>query len=210
LAAAVPTDISHVIQNDMEAVRALLGRGRRREDEAEAKLKPYQVIEANIREAQGFEGAGPSAARLIKNLKSGEWKTALPLVGGLVQAEPGGIPFSIYVTKTEGVPVRIDPAAPAAIAFRYVKPETKYPYLTRELAEKLGITPNKVVGFAKLLGLRGHEDFHTSIKVSRTGLVSRYSEKARDVIAAAVAKEGVDGLWAAAKAGETRDPRDYL
>jgi hypothetical protein len=193
----------------MEAVRGMLGGGRRREDEAEARLRPYQVIEGNIRKSQGIEGPLPSAAKIIKHLKTREWKTALPLVGGLVQAEPGGIPFSIYVTKREGAPVRIDPAAPAAIAFRYVKPEAKYPYLTRELADKLGITTNKVVGFAKMLGMRGQDDFHTSIKVSRTGLVSRYSEKAREVIAAAIARHGVDELWGLAKSGKALSPTDY-
>jgi hypothetical protein len=142
-------------------------------------------------------------------VKKGDWRTVLPMVAGLVQPDTGGIPVSLHVTKKSGFPVRIDPDASAAIAFRYVKPEDKYPYLTSELAKKLSITTSKVVGLVKLLGLKNNEDFHTGIKVSQKGVVNRYSEKARKVMEAAIRKEGIDKLWAGAKAGEHRNPSEY-
>jgi hypothetical protein len=58
--------------------------------------------------------------------------------------------------------------------------------------------------------MRGSDEFHTSIKVSKTGSVSRYSEKSREVMSNAISREGMDQLWADWKAGKHRDARDYL
>jgi hypothetical protein len=65
------------------------------------------------------------------------------------------------------------------------------------------------VGLVKLLELKNNEDFHTGIKVSQKGVVNRYSAKARKVMEAAIRKEGIDTLWAQAKAGEHRNPSEY-
>ena len=210
IATTVPGGITTVISEDIEGIRKLLGKGRRQEDDAEAKLRAYMVIENNIREVQGVTQPPPSVGKTVKNLKMGDWKSVLPMVAGLVQSTPGGIPITLHVSKHEGFPVRIDPKAPTAIAFRYVKPEDKYPYLTGELAKKLTITPSRVVAFVKMFQMKGNDEFHTSIKVSSTGRVQRYSEKAREVLAAAIEKEGSETLWTTAKEGHLLDPMEYM
>ncbi|MBI4028200.1 MAG: hypothetical protein HY360_24660 [Verrucomicrobia bacterium] len=205
-----PSDISMVVAQDMASIGGLLGVKRRREDEAESRLRPYQVIERNIREVQGIGKDAPSTSRLVRRIKSGDWKVVLPMVAGLVQPATGGIPISLHVTKGEGFPIRIDPSAPTAIAFRYIKPEDKYPYLTSELAVKIGISISRVVGFVKLFGMKGNEAFHTSMKISASGIVHRYSDRTRRVIEEAIRKHGVEQLWSKAKAGEKLAARDYL
>jgi hypothetical protein len=132
------------------------------------------------------------------------------MVAGLVQSTPSGIPMSLHLTKRDGFPIRIDPTAPTAIAFRYIKAEDKYPYLANELAAKLGITTPKVVALVKLFQMRGSDEFHMSMKVSKTSFVSRYSEKSRDVMANSIEREGMDQLWADWKAGRHRNVQDYL
>lgn len=209
IATVVPGDITTIISEDMDALKKLLVKGKRQEDSAEARLRAYMVIESNIRETQGLSPSATTLGKTIKNLKAGEWKSVLPMVAGLVQSTSGGIPISLHVSKHDGFPVRIDPKAPTAIAFRYVKPEDKYPYLTGELAKKLGTSPARVVALVKLFQMKGNDEYHTSIKVSSTGQVQRYSEKAREVIAVAIAKEGADKLWADARAGKTLDPMAY-
>ena len=194
----------------MEGIKKLLGKGKRQEDNAEDRLRAYIVIEKNIREVQGTAHPAATLTTTVKNLKSGDWKSVLPMVAGLVQSTSGGIPISLHVSKREGFPVRVDPKSPTAIAFRYVKPEDKYPYLTGELAKKLGISPARVVAFVKMFQMKGNDDFHTSIKVSTTGKVQRYSNKAQEVLAAAIAKEGVDSLWAEARTGKTLNPMAYI
>ena len=210
LSTSIPTEINTVIAEDMAAVKSLLGSRRRREDEAEAKLRPYEVIEKNIRAQQGVSDTTVSAGKMLRKIKTGDWKVLMPMVAGLVQSTPSGIPMSLHVTKRDGFPVRIDPTAPTAIAFRYIKAEDKYPYLANELAAKLDITTPKVVALVKLFEMRGNDEFHMSIKVSKAGSVSRYSEKTRDVMANAIQREGMDQLWADWKVGRHRDVRDYL
>ncbi len=210
IATIVPGDITAIISEDIDGIKKLLGKGRRQEDNAQAKLRAYMVVEKNIREVQGITQAQPTLSTTIKNLKAGDWKSVLPMVAGLVQSNSGGIPISLHVSKREGFPVRIDPKAPTAIAFRYVKPEDKYPYLTGELATKLGVSPTRVVAFVKLFQMKGNDEYHTAIKVSTTGKVQRYSNKAYEVLAAAIAKEGADKLWKDAQAGKTANPMTYI
>lgn len=65
------------------------------------------------------------------------------MVAGLAQPDASGIPVGLHVTKKDEFPVRIDPNASAAIAFKYAGDEDRYPFLTGELAEKLGIKSGK-------------------------------------------------------------------
>ena len=58
--------------------------------------------------------------------------------------------------------------------------------------------------------MKGNDEYHTSIKVSSTGKVQRYSEKAYEALSAAVTAEGADKLWTHAKQGKLLDPRTYL
>ncbi|MBI5134340.1 MAG: hypothetical protein HZA81_03075 [Candidatus Taylorbacteria bacterium] len=53
-----------------------------------------------------------------------------------------------------------------------------YPYLTTELATKLGKGRNVVVRTAKVLNMRGDNNFHQEIKVGKKSFVQRYSEAA--------------------------------
>jgi hypothetical protein len=57
--------------------------------------------------------------------------------------------------------------------------------------------------------MKGNPEFHKAGKISKSSFVQRYSEKARRVMASAIEKEGMANLWAAAKAGEHRNPSAY-
>lgn len=56
--------------------------------------------------------------------------------------------------------------------------EKDYPYLTKELAEKLGRTTNFIAKSITVLGLKGNEKYHQSIRSSKSGEIQRYSESA--------------------------------
>lgn len=57
--------------------------------------------------------------------------------------------------------------------------ETDYPYLTGELADLIGKSTNFVAKAASVLGLKGNERFHQTIRSSKSGEIQRYSEAAR-------------------------------
>ena len=209
LSTSLPREITAIIEEDMATISSMLSKGHRQEDDAEARLRPYQVMEKNIRESQGAAVKEASSGQLVRKVKKGDWRTVLPMVAGLVQPDASGIPVSLHVTKKDGFPVRIDPNASAAIAFKYAGDEDRYPFLTGELAEKLGIKKWQIVALAKLFKMKGNPEFHKAGKISKSSFVQRYSEKARRVMAAAIEKDGIANLWAAAKAGEHRNPSAY-
>lgn len=205
-----PVEMHVLISEDMDVVKSLLGGGHRRRAEAEARLRPYAVIEKSLRDLHGVEGPTLTAERLAKSLGQRDWTALMPMVAGLVQTSPDGIPISLRVSAREGFPVRIDPSSPTAIAFKYVKPEDTWPFLTDELAQKLGTGRNHLLGLIKLFGLKGRDEYHIAIKSSRTSSVQRYSGKAFQVLRNALDGEGLQPLWEAARRGETRDPDQYL
>lgn len=57
-------------------------------------------------------------------------------------------------------------------------PEETHPYLTWELATKLGKGRNIVLKAIKQLNLKGNKDYHLAIRSSRSSFVQRYSELA--------------------------------
>lgn len=125
LSTSLPREITAIIEEDMVAISSMLTKGHRQEDDAAARLRPYQVIEKNIRESQGATLREASSGQLVRKVKKGDWRTVLPMVAGLVQPDASGIPLSIRVTKKDGFPVRIDPNASAAIAFKYAGDEDR-------------------------------------------------------------------------------------
>ena len=57
--------------------------------------------------------------------------------------------------------------------------EKDYPYLTSELARSVGKNTNFVAKAAVVLGLKGNERFHQTIRSSKSGEIHRYSEAAK-------------------------------
>ncbi|MDF1597697.1 MAG: hypothetical protein P1T08_16580 [Acidimicrobiia bacterium] len=56
--------------------------------------------------------------------------------------------------------------------------EVDYPYLTREVAEKIGRNQNWTAKAATVLKLKGDPKYHQAIRVSRSSVVQRYSDAA--------------------------------
>jgi hypothetical protein len=71
---------------------------------------------------------------------------------------------------------RADATLPVAIKKTDV--EADYPYLTREIAERLGKNSNFASATIKFLGIKGNGQFHQSVRASKNSVVHRYSEAA--------------------------------
>ncbi len=56
--------------------------------------------------------------------------------------------------------------------------ETEYPYLTSDIAVRLGCSTNFVSKCADVLNLKGSMEYHQAIRSSKSGHVQRYSQKA--------------------------------
>jgi hypothetical protein len=129
LSTSLPREITAIIEEDMATISSMLSKGRassRRRCRGETAS--IQVMEKNIRESQGAAVKEAYSGQLVRKVKKGDWRTVLPMVAGLVQPDASGIPVSLHVTKKDGFPVRIDPNASAAIAFKYAGDEDRYPF----------------------------------------------------------------------------------
>jgi hypothetical protein len=60
--------------------------------------------------------------------------------------------------------------------------ESDYPYLTREVGEKIGKTQNWTARAITVLGLKGDGKYHQSVRASRTTTIHRYSTAAVNVL----------------------------
>jgi hypothetical protein len=120
---------------------------------------------------------------------------------------------AIAPNATDFMPIFLAELEKEGIALE-LSPQWSNPPITVDayaLGVKTGfLESHKVVAFAGLFQMKDNDEYHTSIKVSATGKVQRYSEKAHQVLAAAVAKEGAEKLWSQAKEKKVLDPRAFL
>lgn len=63
-----------------------------------------------------------------------------------------------------------------------LSPDSKYPYLQKELAEKLNIAPYQVYALVWKYDLKGDKRFHAEITTSKSGAVQKFSEEAYQLI----------------------------
>jgi hypothetical protein len=71
---------------------------------------------------------------------------------------------------------RADASLPVAI--KKTDLEADYPYLTREIADKLGKNSNFISATIRFLSIKGNSQFHQSVRASKNSVVHRYSEAA--------------------------------
>lgn len=67
--------------------------------------------------------------------------------------------------------------------------EKDYPYLTKELADKVGKNTNFVARAVRTLGLKGNPKYHQAIRSSKSGEIQRYSEAAKQLLQERLAAE---------------------
>lgn len=87
-----------------------------------------------------------------------------------VQA-PGGFTADVVLRKGSK---KMKEALPVTIKKTDI--EQDYPYLTKDLANKLNKNVNFVAKIVSNLGLRGNRDYHQSIRASKASYLNRYSD----------------------------------
>lgn len=183
---------------EVEEVRRLLRPGRRRRTEAEARLRSIAILDGTIRGEKVQPGAN-ELRTLGQRVAAGESFdavfTGIAAIG--FTAEGSGPTFSLRITKKEGVPVRLVPegtAGAGVVGVRRVNELDYYSLGHRDLAAKLGQSPNKTTAVIWDQRIQDDPDF---FKVIRLGSVTfkRYSPKALDALREAIDEEGIDAIW---------------
>ncbi len=193
-----PTDLATLFDSETEEIKKLLQPGRRRRIEALTRLRPLAILDATVRGEKG-QPSDSDLRRIGKELSQGKpWTNAFCGAAAVeIAADGAGPTLSLRLCKKEGIPIQLVPeGTPGAsvVAVKRVNELDFYSLGAKQLAEKVGLTTNKVVAVIDYLGLRKDLDCYKEFKIG-SQLHKRYSPKAIDKIKEALEKESADEIW---------------
>jgi hypothetical protein len=128
------------------------------------------------------------------------WEELFPSVSAInITATGEGPSLNLRITKKEGVPVElVKEGTPGAstITIKRVNELDYYNLGTHDLADKAGISRQKVLALIDHLSLQENQDFYKRIQIS-SQTYKRYSEKALVKVRECVATADLNEIWAA-------------
>jgi hypothetical protein len=195
-----PTDLASLFDSEVKEICKLLRPGRRRRIEAEARLRPLTILDATIKGEKGQPSQG-DLRRVAQSLVAGQnWSDVFPGVAVInITAEGGGPSLSLRLSRKEGVPIQLVPeGTPGAsvVAVKRVNELDYYSLGAKQLAEKVGLTVNKLVAVVDHLKLRDDSDCYKEFKIGSV-LHKRYSPQAIKVVSEALKEIKPDEIYAA-------------
>ena len=194
-----PIDLMTLFDSEISEIRKLHRPGKRRRIEAISRIRPLAILDATIRGEEG-QPSDTELKRFGENIADGrEWAEIFEGVAVIeITADGSGPSLSLRLSKKEGIPVRlVDEHNPDAfvVGMKRVNELDYYSLGAKKLAQKLGLSMNKVVAIVDYLGLRDDPDCYKEIRIGRSSF-KRYSQKAIEAIRKALDKQGVDEIWA--------------
>jgi hypothetical protein len=193
-----PTDLAMLFESEVAEVQKLLKPGRRRRLEALARLRPLAILDATIRGEKG-QPSNADLRRVAKEVSRGvRWPELFPGVAAVeIVAEGTGPSLSLRLSKKEGIPIQLVPEGTpgaAVVAVKRVNELDFYSLGAKQLAEKVGLTPPKLVAVVDYIGLRKDPECYKEFKIgSQTH--KRYSPKAIEKVREALEREDIDEIW---------------
>jgi len=204
LATVPPTDLETLFDSEIEEIRKLLGPGRRRRIEADARLRPLAILDSAIKGEKG-QPSVRALGRIGKQLKDGtHWHDVFEGVAAVdITTDGTGHALSLRFTKKEGIPIHLVPeGTPGAsvVAMKRVSELGYYNLGAKQLAEHVGLTTPKLIAVVGHLGIREQPDCYKEFRIGKS-VFKRYSQNALALIKACLDEESVDDIWEARKKG---------
>ena len=195
ISTTAPKDLAALFDKEVEEIRSLLVPGTRKRMDAIAKTRSLAVLESAVN--GGYEQPSDrELGKVCKRLGDGEaWSSVFPGVASInIIAELDGPTFSLRLTKSAGIPVRLlkeGEGSGAVLAVRRVNELDYYSLGAAQVAERVGLTQPKSRAVVEHLGLREDTDYFKEIKI---GSVThpRYSPKAVQKIKKALTTVSID------------------
>lgn len=202
LSTTPPTDLATLFDTEIAEIKKLLGPGKRRKLEAEARLRPLAILNATI----AGEKEQPTAADLqkigTKLLKGTGWQDVFQGAAAIELTSKGtGPSLALRFTKKEGIPIQVVPeGTPGAsvVALKRVNELDFYNLGAKDLAAKLGISMSKAIAAVDYLNLRTDAECYKELKIGKS-LFKRYSPKAIEKMQACLKKTSANEIWEARK-----------
>lgn len=193
-----PTDLSTLFDSEVSEIRKLLRPGKRRQVEAQARLRPLAILDGTIRGEKG-QPSDRDLRQLGTHASTGkEWTDMFPGAAAIEFTSEGtGPALSLRISKKEGVPVQLVPeGTPGAsvVAVKRVNELGFYNLGAQQLADKIGLTTPKTLAVVHQLGLQENQDCFMEVKIGKT-VYKRYSQKAIEAIESALEKDSIEAIW---------------
>lgn len=185
LATQAPTDIETLFATEVDEIKKLLRPGKRRQTEANARLRPLAILESTIRGEKGQPSPGDLNKLKDQVLKGKDWTQIFPGVASVqLQSESSGPGLSMRLMKKEGVPVQLVPeGTPGAsvVAIKRVNELDFYNLGRDQLAKKVGLSGPKTTAVVRHLKLQDDQEYFKEIAIG-SSRHQRYSKNAIDRI----------------------------
>jgi hypothetical protein len=197
-----PITLATLFETEIAEIKKLLGPGKRRKLEAEARLRPLAILDSAIAgekdqpTSSGLQTVGKQLARGVTWQEVFRGASAIELT-----ASGSGPSLSLRFTKKEGIPIQVVPeGTPGAsvVALKRVNELDFYNLGARELAGKLGLSINKAVAVVDYLSLRGDPECHKEIKIGKVKF-KRYSQHALEKMQQCLKTKSAEAIWEARK-----------
>lgn len=198
LSTTPPTDLHTLFEVEIEDIKKLLSPGKRRRVQALAKLRALAIMESSV----NGEYVQPSHNELTKlgaGLKKGStWDQLFPGVASInITATGIGPSLDLKVSKSSGTPVVLVPeGTPGALVLgiKRVDDLAFYNLGRDQLAQKVGLTPNKTTAVIHHLRLQDDPECHKEVSIGKSKF-HRYSQKAITRLQEEIKKGSVDQIW---------------
>ena len=194
-----PRDFISVIETEFKQIKKLVVPNSRKRLEARAKIRALAIVEASL----GGERSQPSIYELNKlanKIQNGEkWENLFPGISRLKLDTSGeGLSVSIRLSKKDGESVHLVPeGTPGAtvVAVKRVNELSYYCFGLKQMADKFGLFPLKLLAVVNELGLQKDPEYFKSFKIGSQE-IKRYSYKAYQKLKQTLTTIDIDEVWA--------------
>lgn len=193
-----PKDLAAVITAEFEDIKQLLAPRSRKRLDATARLRALEIVEESLFGTRTQPGE-PELRRLVREISAGKaWEEIFPGIASLRLDTTGtGLSVSLRITKNDGEPMRLVPEGTPGSRVVAIKRVNELGYYTlglHDLAEKLGLTPSRMLAAVRALKIQENRDFFS---VFRIGSMThkRYSSQAVEFLRQELPKVDMAQLW---------------
>jgi hypothetical protein len=193
-----PKDLIVLFQDKIDEVRDLLRPKSRKRTEAITKLRPLAILDMALR-GESIQPGDNELRRIAHKIVSGEKTDQLfPGVAAIQVVTSGDGPtLSLRFDKREGIPIQVVPEGTPGtnvVAIKRVDELGFYSLTHTQLAEKVGLTSNKVTAMISCLKMKDDRDCSREIPYGRSKL-RKYSMKSIEKITVALTEKPMEQWW---------------
>ncbi|MBL7203530.1 MAG: hypothetical protein ISS63_04250 [Desulfobacteraceae bacterium] len=198
-----PRDFVAVIDTEFSEIKKLLRPRARKRLEARAKIRSLAIVESSLKGIR-TQPSKPHLEGIARQIEKGKnWREIFPGVASLSLDSSGeGPSISIRLTKKEGEAVHLVPEGTPGATVMAIKRVDELGYYClglHQLADKLEITPPRLLAVIRKIGLQEDSEYFKTFKIGATEY-KRYSPKALQQLRDNLPSLDVDEIWEEDKA----------